>query len=231
MRPQIRKSDILYFDDQLMVINKPAGILSQPDKSKEKDLVELLKGVLGKDSPDFLATVHRLDRNTSGAILLACNTKSAATLGNQIKEGLIDRTYHAIVRGIPKGPGIVNIPISKDPETNQSKVDLAEGKDSVTNFKVLKKFSSTSLLEVSLESGRSHQIRVHLSHIGHELLGDTKYGTKTWAKLFWRPALHAKFLKFTHPQSKEEFEIEANYPDDFVDLLKRLSAFTNSRNS
>lgn len=212
---------IVYEEEGFYAVDKPAGILSQKDKSGEEDLASLLKKDLeqnGQKVP-FLAPVHRLDRNTSGLILLARSADGARKLTDLIQTGKLEKTYLAIVKGDPGENGRYDFKLRKDEKKNQVFVH-EKGDEALTEFQRLQKMGNSSLMEVRIITGRSHQIRVHFSHTGHALLGDKKYAKKPWSEIFTRPALHAHRLKF--PSAKGEILIESPLPEDMRDLLVRL---------
>ncbi len=215
MKPQ--KIPVLWEDEDFLVADKPAGVLSQPDKSGDADLAALLRG-----SNSFLAPVHRLDRNTSGCLLLAKNSEAAARASRLLRDGHMKREYLAVVKGNPGEAGTVDAPLRKDENTNQSSVDEESGADAITHFERVKKMNATCVLRLRLEQGRSHQIRAHMAHLRCPLLGDRKYGKKPWSEIFHRPALHAQFLEFPHPKSGEPIRVEAPLPVDLVDLIRKL---------
>lgn len=201
------------------VMNKPAGVLSQKDKSGEDDLAAILKKDLekgGKKAP-FLAPVHRLDRNTSGLLILARSAEAARELTGWIQGGGIKKSYLAVVKGDPGESGRYDFRLKKDEKKNQVFVS-DQGDESLTEFRRKQKMGNSSLVEVSLLTGRPHQIRAHFAHAGHALLGDRKYGKKPWSEIFARPALHAYRLEIPglpHP-------IECPLPEDMRALLKKL---------
>lgn len=184
---------ILWNQDKLVVVNKAPGFLSQPDKSGGPVLVDYVRQALGLKESDFLAPAHRLDRNVSGALLLVRSSELAAKAKKALDDREIQRTYLAIVKGKVKEAGEVDAPIAKDSNTNEAYVHPS-GRPARTRYKPLAVWGATSLLEVELETGWSHQIRVHLAHIGHPLLGDRKYAKRPWDRIFHRPALHAHKL-------------------------------------
>ncbi len=212
---------ILFMDKYLLVMNKPAGLLSQKDRTGDQCVVDILKLQEREEFVDFLAPVHRLDRNASGVLLLARDKKTAAALTASMKKKEISRTYIAVVKGVSKENGTIQEPIIKDEEKNQSYVS-PKGKPATTKFHRTQSMPSTSLLSVELGTGRSHQIRVHLAHIGHPLLGDRKYGKKPWSIIFHRPALHASSLRFPHPKTGEEQTVFAELPVDMKELVQKL---------
>lgn len=212
------KSWILHVDKGFFVVNKPAGVLSQKDKSGEDDLAALVKKDLEKkgDKVPFLAPVHRLDRNTSGLLILARSPEAARELTDWLQSGEIRKTYLAIVKGDPGEGGRYDFPLKKDEKKNQSFVKPG-GDEALTEFKRLQKMGSSSLVEVNILTGRSHQIRAHFSHTGHALLGDRKYGKKPWSEIFPRPALHAYRLEIPGG-----IKVEAPLPEDMQALLKKM---------
>lgn len=214
---------ILFNDDHILILNKPAGLLSQPDKTQAPDVAETLKTFLTQNnSPTpFLAAVHRLDRNTTGTLVLAKNQKIAQNLSDQIFQNKMERHYSAIAKGDTGDEGTINLPLTKNEKTNEVRVD-PKGKSAITNFKRIEKLPNSSFLDIWLETGRSHQIRVHLAHEKHPLLGDKKYAPRPWCDIFHRPALHARSVKFAHPITKNQIFVEAPLPDDMKELLQSL---------
>lgn len=211
------KSWILHTEKGFYVVNKPAGVLSQKDKSGEDDLAGLIKKDLEKkgEKVPFLAPVHRLDRNTSGLLILARNAEAARELTDWLQNGEIQKTYLAIVKGDPGMSGRYDFPLKKDEKKNQSFVKPG-GDETLTEFKRIQKMGSSALVEVNIITGRSHQIRAHFSHAGHALIGDRKYGKKPWSEIFTRPALHA------HRLVLPGLNIECPLPEDMQALLKKL---------
>lgn len=206
-----------------MVVNKPAGILSQKDKSGDEDLAALVQKEAQKEGKllPFLAPVHRLDRNTSGLILLAKNSETARVLSGQLKDGKIHRTYLAIAKGDPGEIGRYEFRLRKNEKTNEVSVS-DKGEEAVTEFRRMQKMGNSSLMQVRLLTGRSHQIRVHFSHAGHALIGDKKYAKKPWSEIFGRPALHAAELEFPDADGKKMKVVKAPLPKDMQDLLQKL---------
>ena len=206
------KSWIVSEEPGFFVVNKPAGVLSQKDKSGDEDLAAILQ----KSFPlPFLAPVHRLDRNTSGLILLAKNPDAARELTEWLQEKKIQRTYLAIVKGDPGEQGRWDFRLRKNEKTNEVFVDPA-GAEAITEFRREKKMGNSSLVRVNLLTGRSHQIRVHFAHAGHALLGDRKYAKKPWSEIFGRPALHSAELAMPGKN------FLAPLPADMRELLGKL---------
>lgn len=208
------KIEVIFENPDMIVVNKPAGTLSQKDKSGDDDIASHLKAQTGRAG--FLAPVHRLDRNTSGVLVLAKSSEAASKLTKAIKEGHLKREYLAIAKGDPGESGTFEFPLRKDEAKNQVFVD-PNGQKAETHFSRLEKMGNSSLVMVRIITGRSHQIRIHFSHAGHALIGDKKYAKKPWSELFHRPALHA--FKLTLPQGEE---LRAQVPEDFLELLRKL---------
>lgn len=221
--------EVLYEDDDILVVNKPKGMVVHPaNGNPDGTLVNAvmaicknsLSGIGGEIRPGI---VHRLDKDTSGAIIIAKNDKAHMILSDMLKNHEIEKTYIALVRGIVKeNEATINMPIARS-NTDRKKMAVSrEGKNAVTHFKVLKRFyeNNTTLLEVKIETGRTHQIRVHLSQIGYPIIGDEVYsnGKNEWG--IHGQCLHAKSLRFTHPISGKEMYIEAEIPDYLQKIIE-----------
>lgn len=211
---------IVFEDEHLLVLNKPAGLLSQEDGSPAPAAAPLLKELRKRGGKPlaFLAPVHRLDRNTSGALILAKTPAAAAKLTEAMKAGNVSRTYVAVVKGDPGERGSFDFPLKKDPRTNEVSVHPS-GQAALTHFIRKEKRGPVSLVEVRLETGRSHQIRVHFSHAKHALVGDKKYAPRPWNDLFHRPALHAVCIEFTHPAKNTAITVDCPLEADLRELL------------
>jgi RluA family pseudouridine synthase len=205
---------IIFETKEWMAVDKPAGVLSQKDKSGAPDVAALMQKE--KKYP-FLAPAHRLDRNTSGLLLMAKSPEGARIITSWIREGLVGKTYLAIVKGDPGESGRYDFPLEKDPETNQTFVS-EDGAEALTEFRRLQFMGNSALMQIALHTGRSHQIRAHFAAAGHALLGDKKYAKKPWSEIFGRPALHAWRLEL--PEMNQA--IEAPLPADFLGLLQKL---------
>lgn len=210
---------LLWQKGDVLVVNKPPGMLSQPDKSGGPVLTDHLRKALQQKPEQFLAPVHRLDRNVSGALIFARSAREAGRLGEMIQAHKIQRCYLAIVKGDPGAEGSIDAAILKDERTNESRVS-AKGKPAITRFQKVASFGSASLLKITLETGRSHQIRVHLAHIHHPLIGDRKYAKRPWDRIFSRPALHSYAVRL--PESPDP--IRAPLWNDLQLLLPKLGA-------
>lgn len=221
--------EILYEDKDIIVVNKPKGMVvhpanGNPDGTLVNAIMSICKdslsGIGGEIRPGI---VHRLDKNTSGAIIIAKNDKAHINLSEQLKNHEIKKTYIALVRGVVKeNNATINMPIGRS-KKDRKKMDVDKnGKEAITHFKVLKRFSDCTLLEINIETGRTHQIRVHLSHIGYPIIGDDVYSN---GKNKWNiegQCLHAKSLDFKHPITKKEMHIEAELPEYFKKILEEL---------
>ena len=219
--------EILYEDNDIIVVNKPKGMVVHPaNGNPDGTLVnaimsickESLSGIGGEIRPGI---VHRLDKNTSGAIIIAKNDKAHIALSDELKNHEIKKTYIALARGIVKeNNATINMPIARS-KKNRKKMDVDKnGKEAITHFKVIKRYQDFTLLEINIETGRTHQIRVHLSHIGYPIIGDDVYSN---GKNKWNiegQCLHAKCLDFKHPITGKELHIEAPIPEYFEKILE-----------
>lgn len=216
--------DIIYEDDTVLVLNKPSGLVvhpapGHPDGTLVNRLLahtSRLSDINGEFRPGI---VHRLDKDTSGILVVAKTNQAHEDLAQQFKLNLPLREYAALVHGHMDSPkGTINMPLGRDPHNRIKFAVQPDGKASVTHFKVEKEFKSLSLLKVQLETGRTHQIRVHLSHIDHPVYGDYLYGSPQ--KLADdRYCLHAKRIGFRHPVTQEWMEFETELPDFFQKIL------------
>ncbi|GIO07484.1 putative RNA pseudouridine synthase YhcT [Brevibacillus reuszeri] len=213
--------EILYEDDHLLIVNKPAGMMVHPIKQEQSGtLVHVLADLfLAKGVQLNLHPVHRLDKETSGAILLAKSSYGHQLADRLLREGGIHREYLAIVNGAVKDEaGTIDAPIGRDPRHPTKRRVADTGDHAVTHYEVTKRSSQMSLVRVWLETGRTHQIRVHFADLGHPLAGDTMYGAARG--LMRRQALHASSLRFEHPILKEEIAAHAPLPVDMKRLIQ-----------
>ena len=222
--------EIVYEDDDLMVINKPRGMVVHPAPGHTSGTLvnavlshagESLSSINGVLRPGI---VHRIDKDTSGLILVCKNDFSHKVLAKQLEEHSITRRYHAICSGrLKEEQGTVSAPIGRDEKNRkQQAINYKHGKEAITHYRLLENLQNASLLECRLETGRTHQIRVHMKSIGHPLLGDPLYGPKKNLYAIKGQALHAMILGFVHPRSGEYMEFSADYPEDFQKLLNKL---------
>ena len=222
--------DIVYEDNDILIINKPQGMVVHPSAGhREHTLVNAilnhcddLSGINGVIRPGI---VHRIDKDTSGLICIAKNDASHGFLADQLKDHTMSRTYIALVRGVIKeSTGSINMPIGRDPKNRQKMAVVREGgKEAITNFKVLNRFSDHTLVECSLVTGRTHQIRVHFSYIGHPVEGDPLYAGKNFDKIYDNgQLLTAIKLRLIHPKSKEPMEFSIELPEYFKKIIEEL---------
>ncbi len=233
IKPENIPIPILYEDNNIIVVNKPKGMVVHPANGNwEGTLVnaimaickDSLSGIGGEIRPGI---VHRLDKDTSGVIVIAKNDKAHINLSEQIKNHEVEKTYIALVRGIVKvNEATIDMPIARSTSDRKKMAVSEKGKKAVTHFKVLKRYSkyNCSLLEVKIETGRTHQIRVHLAQIGYPIIGDSVYskGSNIWG--IEGQCLHAISLKFHHPVTGKEMFIEAPLPEYFDNLIKELDS-------
>lgn len=222
--------DILYEDDDILVVNKPKGMVVHPAPGHYSHTLvnavmyhcgERLSGINGVLRPGI---VHRIDMDTTGSLLICKNDHAHQILAEELKEHSITRRYHAIVHGnIKEDTGTVNAPIGRHPvDRKKMSTKAPNGRHAVTHYKVLERFGDYTYIECELETGRTHQIRVHMSSIGHPILGDTVYRPAKCPYKLQGQTLHAKILGIMHPTTGEYMEFDAPLPDYFSDLLQRL---------
>ncbi len=228
LKPYEYELDIIYEDDDVLVINKSKGLVVHPGSGHFEDtLVNALiynKVQLSKvNGLNRVGIVHRIDKDTSGLLLICKNDFAHNDIANQLKDHSMHREYIALVDGIiEEESGKIIGPIGRD-KNNRLKmaIDKVNGKDAVTHFKVLQRYKNNTLIDCTLETGRTHQIRVHMSSINHPLTGDKLYGGE--CSLYNEgQLLHAYRLTFTHPRTKELISLEAPMPKYFEEVLKKL---------
>ncbi|QQE75954.1 RluA family pseudouridine synthase [Brevibacillus composti] len=220
--------DIVYEDSDVVVVNKPRGLVVHPAPGHYTGTLvngllahcKDLSGINGVLRPGI---VHRIDKDTSGLLMVAKNDKAHLSLASQLKAHTVNRKYVAIVHGvIPHEMGTIDAPIGRDPKNRQQMAVVFENsKPAVTHFIVLERFKEYTLVELKLETGRTHQIRVHMKYIGYPLAGDPKYGPKNTLELDGQ-ALHAQTLGFDHPRTGERLEFEAPLPPEMVAVIEYL---------
>jgi len=227
LKPEDIPLDIVYQDDDLLVVNKDYNMVVHPgagnwDGTMVNALlyhINDLKAIKGEIRPGI---VHRIDKETSGLLVVAKSEKAVEELGEQLRLKTVTRKYTALVEGIiPHNRGRINAPIGRDPKNRQKMACVEGGKEAVTNFTVIKRYSKQTLIECVLETGRTHQIRVHLKYIGFPLVGDPKYGTRKTDTTHGQ-FLHARVLGFNHPVTGEYMEFEADIPAYFKEYLENI---------
>lgn len=230
LQPEPMELDIVYEDDDIVVVNKPQGMVVHPAPGNYSGTLvnallyscDELSGIGGTIRPGI---VHRLDKDTSGLLVVAKNDVAHHSLAQQIKDRTLKRIYWCIVeKNIREDKGVINAPIGRHP-TNRKKMAVLNSptaKPAITHFKVLERFGEYTLVEARLETGRTHQIRVHMAYIGHPVVGDTVYGSRKQKFNLNGQVLHAKKLGLIHPSTGEYMEFEAPLPQYFEELLDIL---------
>ena len=234
--PEDMDIDIIFEDEDLIVVNKASNLVVHPGAGNKKGT--LVNGLLAYNKNlSFLpraGIVHRLDKNTSGLLISAKNESTYINLVRQLKERLISRKYLALVVGEPISGGKIDEPLGRHPRFRTKQAVVKKGKNALTFYKIVEKYRGYSLLEASLSTGRTHQIRVHFSYLGYPIVGDNTYGGKrkfpagisemTREKIsqFPRQALHASKLQFRHPQTGNMVSLHAPLPRDMSDLISFL---------
>ena len=229
LKAQEMPIEIIYEDNYIIVVNKPKGLVVHPaNGNPDGTLVnaimaickDSLSGIGGELRPGI---VHRLDKDTSGLLIVAKNDKAHINMSEQIKNHEVEKTYIALVRGFVKeNEATINMPIGRSTKDRKKMAVVNTGKEAITHFKVIERYDKYSLLEVKIETGRTHQIRVHLSQIGYPIVGDSVYSN---GKNEWNiegQCLHAKSLKFKHPITGKEMFLEAELPKYFEDVLNGI---------
>ena len=221
--------DIIYEDDNIIVVNKPKGMVVHPANGNPNGTLvnaimaickDSLSGIGGEIRPGI---VHRLDKDTSGLLIIAKNDEAHVNMSEQIKNHEVKKTYIALVRGVIKeNEATIDMPIGRSQSDRKKMVVNKNGKNAVTHIKVLKRYEKYTLLEINIETGRTHQIRVHLSHIGYPIVGDYTYSNGKNEFGIIGQCLHAKRLEFKHPITQKEMKLEAPLPKYFEEILKKL---------
>ncbi|MFH1061598.1 MAG: RluA family pseudouridine synthase [Candidatus Omnitrophota bacterium] len=222
--------DIIFEDAYILVVNKPAGLVVHPAAGHFADtLVNALtfycKNLSDLNGPLKLGIVHRLDKDTSGILIVAKDNKTHRHLASQFKKHTIDKTYIAIVQGsVNYDEGVIDVPLTRNPfNRKKMSVSHASSRQAVTGYKVIKRAADLTLLEVYPQTGRTHQIRVHLAHLGYPIIGDSTYNKAKGIKgLISRQALHAQTIRFKHPHTGKIVEFKAKIPEDMQTVIKML---------
>ena len=223
--------NVVYEDDDILVVNKPKGLVVHPGiANHEGTLANALKGryedelssINGDTRPGI---VHRIDKDTSGLLVVAKNDKAHEYLSSLLKDHNIKRTYIALVKGeISENKAKIIAPIGRDKNSpTKMAVNLIKGKEAITHFEVLTRYKGYTLIKCNLETGRTHQIRVHLTYIGYPIVGDNQYGKQNLDLYSDGQLLHASELEFTHPVTKEVMHFSAPLPDYFLEVLDKLN--------
>ena len=233
------KLDIVFEDDEILVLNKPSGLVTHPGAGNTHGT--LANGILFArpelNQIDRAGIVHRLDKDTSGLMVVAKTENAKLSLIKQLESHSVSREYTAIVYGSMVTGGMVDKPIGRDSVNRQKQAVTKGGKPAITHYRVIEKFRNFTLIKAILETGRTHQIRVHMSHIGHPLLGDFTYGgkvkfpkgakdeLKAAIKEFPRQALHAKKLSIIHPTDNKELSWKSKLPEDLDLMINTLREY------
>jgi len=233
------KLDIVFEDDEILILNKPSGLVTHPGAGNTHGT--LANGILFArpelSQLDRAGIVHRLDKDTSGLMVVAKSEHAKLSLVRQLEFHSVSREYTAIVYGSMVTGGMVDEPIGRDSTNRQKQAVTKGGKPAITHYRVIEKFKNFTLIKAILETGRTHQIRVHMSHIGHPLLGDFTYGgkvkfpkgakeeLKVAIKEFPRQALHAKKLSIIHPRDNKEFSWKSKLPEDLDTMINILREY------
>ncbi|MDO5556703.1 MAG: RluA family pseudouridine synthase [Clostridia bacterium] len=221
--------DIVYEDGDIIVVNKPKGLVVHPASGNEDGTLvnaimaickDSLSGIGGEIRPGI---VHRLDKDTSGLLIIAKNDRAHINISEQIKNREIEKIYIALVRGnIPENEATIKMPIGRSTK-DRKKMDVRkDGREAITHFKVIKRYEKYTLLEIKIDTGRTHQIRVHMAEIGHPVIGDEVYSNGKNEFGVKGQMLHAKRLKFKHPTQNKIMELEASLPKYYQDVLESL---------
>jgi len=220
--------DIIYEDEDLLVVNKKQGMVVHPAPGNYSGTLvnalmfhckDKLSAINGEIRPGI---VHRIDKDTSGLLVVAKNNNAHLGLSEQIKDKKAVRKYYALVNGVIKENGTVNRPIGRHPADRKKMAIVAGGREAVTHYNVLKQYDKYTLVECILETGRTHQIRVHMASLGHSVVGDKTYGKAKEEFKLDGQLLHAKTIGFVHPGNNEYMEFSSEIPEYFSDIINKL---------
>ena len=223
-QPQNLNLDILYDDFDIIMVNKPPFMVVHPTKSHFENTIAngVTDYIIKQKEKVKIRFVNRLDMNTSGLVIVAKNPYAQFVLSSDMKDDKVEKMYIAVVKGIVKEDfGTINEPIYRPTDDSVKRIVHEDGQPSVTHFEVVERLKDATVLKLRLETGRTHQIRVHLSHIGHGIIGDELYGHVD-ENLINRQALHAYSLKFNQPRTREILEFKAPIPKDMEELIEKL---------
>ena len=242
--PEALDLDIIFEDEDCLVVNKPVGLVVHPGAGNPRGT--LMNGLLhhgpGLDQLPRAGIIHRLDKDTSGLLLVAKTLQAQTALTRELAEREIARHYLAVCAGVLTGGGSINEPIGRHPVDRLKMSVQRDGKPAVTHYRVIRRFAAHTYVSVQLETGRTHQIRVHFAHRRHALVGDQTYGgrlaipagasdrLRDTLRKFRHQALHAEKLAFTHPRSGQKIELQVTPPADFTELLSALTEDSELRN-
>ncbi|EQE34244.1 pseudouridine synthase, RluA family protein [Clostridioides difficile CD34] len=222
--PQDLNLQIIYDDFDIIMVNKPPFMVVHPTKSHyDKTIANGISYYIDNQKENVkIRFVNRLDMNTSGLVIVAKNAYAHHTLSTAMSENKVEKKYITVVDGIIKeNEGTIDEPIYRPTEDSIKRIIDERGQSSVTHYKVIERLENATVLEVSLETGRTHQIRVHMAHIGHGIIGDELYGYVD-EELINRQALHAYKLEFEQPRTKEKLKFKADIPEDMKELISKL---------
>lgn len=235
LSPEHIPLDIVYEDEQLLVVNKPAGLVvhpgpGHPDGTLVNALLFHYPTIEDVGPPGRLGIVHRLDKETSGVLVVAKNQETLESLQDLFRNREVEKTYLALVNGqVEPDEGIIEVPIGRDPTDRQKMAALSGGKYSRTRFRVVRWYRRHTLLDAHPYTGRTHQVRVHLSWLGYPVVGDTVYGRRRQPLLEERHFLHASDLTLTHPVTNQKMTFAAPIPQELQDVLDRLRPATSEK--
>ena len=223
-KPQNLDLPILYDDFDIIMVNKPPFMVVHPTKSHYENTIAngVTHYIMEKNEKVKVRFVNRLDMNTSGLVIVAKNPYAQFVLSSDMKEDKVEKMYIAVVKGVVKeDSGTINEPIYRPTDDSVKRIVHKDGQPSVTHFEVVERLKNATVLKLKLETGRTHQIRVHLNHIGHGIIGDELYGHVDEI-LINRQALHAFSLRFKQPRTREDLEFKAPLPRDMEELIEKL---------
>lgn len=223
-KPQNLDLPILYDDFDIIMVNKPPFMVVHPTKSHYENTIAngVTHYIMEKNEKVKVRFVNRLDMNTSGLVIVAKNPYAQFVLSSDMKEDKVEKMYIAVVKGVVKeDSGTINEPIYRPTDDSVKRIVHEDGQPSVTHFEVVERLKDATVLKLKLETGRTHQIRAHLNHIGHGIIGDELYGHVD-ESLINRQALHAFSLRFKQPRTREDLEFKAPLPRDMEELIEKL---------